>query len=665
ENRTANYHGVGYDFGAYVNKHITLRVKFDIKTDESGTVKATFKSNVGYNSIASVDATAGTWYSMESTYPLDNTVTSAFMYIEHSVGTAKYTLDNVKITIDSIGDKIPVSGVALNQDNINLNIGQTANLTATISPNTADNKNVSWSSDHTSVATVANGVVSAVSAGTATITVTTEDGSKTATCAVTVSSSVQLVLNYGTVLLQSIGATKTAVTNVSGTTTWTSSDPAVATVAGGVITAVSNGSATVTASVGGSTASCNVIVADNIVLYEDFESGTNLIPNQGDWAVTTEILTDEASAYNGGKYLKVTNKNLYNGNLITLDNTAGITAANYVITSYVKAVGANVGVQYFHDNSALGYTIASVTATPTEWAKLESSVLTVAAGSSLVVRIITDAADSTDKTAYYMDSIYITRTPDTGSHPITGVTLNKSVLSLNKSASETLLATIAPVNYSTSGTIHWTSSNSSIAMVDSTGKVTAVASGTAIIYAETAVDGASTTAYTAQCEVTVTETVSVPVLDLTETLETTNPFDAYKSIGNFGNTGGGVRAVTGSAISPVGYKSDKCLQITGTADWHGISYWINNTNSVEVTYTFSARVKLVSGADTKVRIQTSERVHNDTDPYKEDIFNISADSWTLVSTTITIPAGVSISMELKPTTSNELIFLVDDIHISN
>ena len=82
---------------------------------------------------------------------------------------------------------VPVSNVTLDKTTITLSDGQTAKLTATVTPEDADNKNVSWSSDNTAVATVAaDGTVTAVKAGTAKITVTTVDGGKTATCTVTV-----------------------------------------------------------------------------------------------------------------------------------------------------------------------------------------------------------------------------------------------------------------------------------------------------------------------------------------------------------------------------------------------------------------------------------------------------------------------------------------------
>ena len=67
--------------------------------------------------------------------------------------------------------------------------GDTQTLTATISPSNATNKSVTWSSSNTSVATVSSsGLVTAKAAGSTTITVKTNDGNKTATCAVTVKS---------------------------------------------------------------------------------------------------------------------------------------------------------------------------------------------------------------------------------------------------------------------------------------------------------------------------------------------------------------------------------------------------------------------------------------------------------------------------------------------
>ncbi|MBO5280221.1 MAG: leucine-rich repeat protein [Clostridia bacterium] len=86
-------------------------------------------------------------------------------------------------------DDIPVTGVTLNKSSATLTEGDTLTLTATVAPTNATNKNVTWKSSDTTVATVSNGVVTAKKAGTATITVMTADGSKTATCTVTVKAA--------------------------------------------------------------------------------------------------------------------------------------------------------------------------------------------------------------------------------------------------------------------------------------------------------------------------------------------------------------------------------------------------------------------------------------------------------------------------------------------
>jgi hypothetical protein len=80
-----------------------------------------------------------------------------------------------------------VIGVILNKTAIDLDVGGMETLLATVLPSNAVNKNVTWSSSNTSIASVSSsGTVTAMASGSAIITVTTSDGKKTATCAVTV-----------------------------------------------------------------------------------------------------------------------------------------------------------------------------------------------------------------------------------------------------------------------------------------------------------------------------------------------------------------------------------------------------------------------------------------------------------------------------------------------
>ena len=84
---------------------------------------------------------------------------------------------------------VPVTGVSLNKSSTSLTVGKTEILTATVTPTNATNKAVAWSSNNTTVATVDNGTIRANAKGSATITVRTSDGNKTATCAVTVTDA--------------------------------------------------------------------------------------------------------------------------------------------------------------------------------------------------------------------------------------------------------------------------------------------------------------------------------------------------------------------------------------------------------------------------------------------------------------------------------------------
>jgi len=124
------------------------------------------------------------------------TITITIVGTQMTVITGKIVNDNGQEVVNNPGNVTPVNngggtavtGVTLDKTSLNLTVGITGTLTATVAPSTAANKNVTWSSSNPSVATVNSGTVTAVAIGNATITVTTADGGKTATCAVTVAS---------------------------------------------------------------------------------------------------------------------------------------------------------------------------------------------------------------------------------------------------------------------------------------------------------------------------------------------------------------------------------------------------------------------------------------------------------------------------------------------
>lgn len=162
----------------------------------------------------------------------------------------------------------PVESVSLDKTSVELTEGDNVTLTATVAPDNATNKNVIWNSSDKTVATVANGKVTAVKAGTATIIVTTEDGGKTATCDVIVGAKVESVsLNMSSVELTegdeiTLIATVTPDNASNKSVIWNSSDETVATVANGKVTAVKSGTATITVTTedGNETATCEIIV---------------------------------------------------------------------------------------------------------------------------------------------------------------------------------------------------------------------------------------------------------------------------------------------------------------------------------------------------------------------------------------------------------------------
>ena len=140
-------------------------------------------------------------------YTTETTTTSMDGYQYRCVvtgsGGVSVISQTATLTVQAKPTSVPVTGVTLDKTTLELFTGGSATLTATVQPDDATNKNVTWQSDNANVATVQNGTVNAVGAGEATITVTTEDGKKTATCKVTVTdktyaiSADATVLNFG------------------------------------------------------------------------------------------------------------------------------------------------------------------------------------------------------------------------------------------------------------------------------------------------------------------------------------------------------------------------------------------------------------------------------------------------------------------------------------
>jgi uncharacterized protein YjdB len=162
---------------------------FDVEKIEvvgSSSASQDVKQNIYVGDDAVSTETKGA-KNVTNTYEIDGAYQDKGNIFKLVVTSAHNTqITEIKIYKKVSSGPVSVTGVTLNQTSLDLEVGATATLKATVAPNNATNKNISWESDDESVATVDEGVVTAVAVGTATITVTTEDGAKTATCDVTV-----------------------------------------------------------------------------------------------------------------------------------------------------------------------------------------------------------------------------------------------------------------------------------------------------------------------------------------------------------------------------------------------------------------------------------------------------------------------------------------------
>ena len=192
---------------------------------------------------------------------------------------------------------VDVESITIDKTSLELAVGETEQLTATVKPDDATDKNVSWISSDESIAKVDNGKVTAVNAGKAIIIA--KCGGKTAECAVTVTVPTGSVTLDKTSLSLAVGETAqlTATVKPDDATdknvAWTSSDESVAKVDNGKVTAVKAGKATITAKCCGKTAECVVTVKqpDNIIYYTSSDNrvvspnnetvfGANIISNE-------------------------------------------------------------------------------------------------------------------------------------------------------------------------------------------------------------------------------------------------------------------------------------------------------------------------------------------------------------------------------------------------
>ena len=213
---------------------------------------------------------------------------------------------NIDLTAEE--EVVAVEGITLDKESIEVEEGNTTELKATVKPENATNKNVTWSSSDNAIATVENGVVKAIGEGEATITATTVDGGFKAECKVTVTKKEEVTVPVTSVVLdkEEIEAevndeiTLKATVNPEDATNkqliWTSSNNDVATVNNGVVKAIGEGEATITVTTedGGYTATCKVTVKKKVIAVTSVTlDNTEIEGKEGDTITLTATVNPE------------------------------------------------------------------------------------------------------------------------------------------------------------------------------------------------------------------------------------------------------------------------------------------------------------------------------------------------------------------------------------
>ncbi len=436
--------------GVSLNKRLTISV------GESATLTAT---------VLPVDASnqSVTWSSSDPSVVTvvagDVAGTAVVTAVSDIAGTATITVTTEDGNFTArclVTVTIPVTGVTLSSPSLSLVTGETGNISAALLPVDATNKSVTWSSDNPAVASVTVAhvsdvcIVRGINAGTATITVTTEEGNYTASCIVTVTGdaiSVSSISVSPSSLALKVGESRNVVATIlpadatNKAVTWNCDNPDIATVDDvGKVTALAVGTATITVTTedGGKTASCLVTVYDTTI------------------SVTGVTLDKETLTIKKGE-------------------SATLTA------TVLPADASNKSVIWSSDNPDIA-TVDDV-----------GKVTALSAGTATITVTTVDGS--------FTASCLVTVTI-----PVTGVMLDKETLTIKEGESVSLIATVLPAD-ATNKAVIWSSDNPDIATVDNAGKVTALSVGKATITVTTE-DGDKT----ATCAVTVEENGSIEEL---------------------------------------------------------------------------------------------------------------------------------------------------------
>jgi uncharacterized protein YjdB len=432
---------------------------------------------------------------------------------------------------------VAVTSVSLNARTLTLEVNETFTLTPTILPRNATNTGVSWATSNAAVATVSNGVVKGIGQGDATITVTTRDGNKRATCSVTVlpGGDVEDVKLNITALTLKPGETATLLSNIipsyatNKNVTWESGDTAVATVnEGGEVIAVASGAANITVTSSGNPLRKDVCLV-TVKGEEEYPALTVFV--DGITLNKSELFFPYAATQTGTEQL-----------------TAIIS----------PSTASNKTVNWFSNNE----TVAEVSETGLVNAK--------APGSAFIIVTTEDGGFFATCPVMVEGPEPVLPEPPEGEPPIkliTNVLLNTSAMTLQIGGEAQLEATFIPAD-ATELRHYWRSSNPGVVTVDANGNVKAVAQGSALVIVTTLIGEKI-----AYCAVTVQPPQAIPVTSiimstgtLTFTLETevttatlsplVQPYDATNKRVNWASSDRSVATVSpsieGGVVTAVG-----------------------------------------------------------------------------------------------------------------
>ncbi|MCQ2462151.1 MAG: Ig-like domain-containing protein [Clostridia bacterium] len=419
-----------------------------------------------------------------------------------------------------------VTGVTLSETAVTIYQTQTKTLKANVVPADAENKSVKWTSSNEGVAKVSSaGKITAVTPGTCTVTVKTSDGLFKASCKVTVKKKIAVTKVSLNVKSKSVKKGNTYQLKGSvypenatiKTFTWKSSNTKVATVSStGLVKAISGGSATITcmSKDSGAYKTCKINVISPVTGVSLNKSKITVFTKKT-YQLTEKVTPEDATSASvtwmsdNTAVATVNHDGLVTGIKTGKTTVYCITDDGGYIAQCEVTVKKTVRVQDIELNATAKtiYTSNTYTLSPVFFpdnasnksVKWSSSDKTVAAVSSKGV--VTGKKVGTCKiTCISVDgSKKAICTIKVKGHPVTGITLNKSSAVIQDGKSTTITATVTPYN-AANKSVKWSSSNTAVAKVSSTGKVTALKPGTCTVTCK-AVSGKAS----AKCKITVTK----------------------------------------------------------------------------------------------------------------------------------------------------------------